>query len=62
MSKKSRYIGVSFSAGRTNPWRSRASINGSTIFLGYFKTQADAARMYNDFIKASELDRPLNSL
>lgn len=60
MSKQSRYTGVSYLSGRSKPWRARVSIGNSTFSLGYFKSQTEAARMYNDFIKANKLDRSLN--
>lgn len=63
MSKFSKYIGVSFGGSqRKSPWRTRVSIGSETFNLGYFKTQKEAALMYNQFIKANRLDRPLNNI
>lgn len=63
MSRSSKFTGVSFAgSARKSPWRVRITFSGSTLNLGYFKSEKQAALMYNDFIKANELSRSLNSV
>lgn len=59
----SKFTGVSFAgASRSMPWRSRITISGSTLDLGYFSTQVEAAKAYNDFVLGNSLNRTLNKV
>lgn len=51
-SASSTYKGVCFHKG-TKKWRTKIRISGREIYLGYFASEADAAKAYNE--KAIEL-------
>jgi group I intron endonuclease len=45
--KSSKYFGVVLDK-RSNLWRSRLSVNGKRMSIGYFKTETEAALAYNE--------------
>jgi len=47
----SKYLGVSPSNIDKKPWRAFIKINGKSTSLGYFKTEKDAAKIYNEAAK-----------
>jgi hypothetical protein len=50
----SRYKGVSlYKRNHTNPWMARIKYDGKSLHIGYYPTEADAARAYD--IKALEM-------
>jgi len=46
----SKYVGVIYEK-RRNKWRAACSVNNKSIFIGYFKTEKQAKRAYNMYIK-----------
>lgn len=46
----SQYKGVNYSPNRTSPnkWRTYISIDGKQNFIGYYSTELEAAKVYND--------------
>lgn len=45
----STYKGVQFcSDKKTNPWKARISLSGKDKHLGYYRTETEAARSYNE--------------
>lgn len=47
----SRYIGVSFDSKR-NKYIAQCYHNGKNIYLGSFKTEIEASKVYNNFLKS----------
>ena len=47
--KSSKYIGVSFEKQK-NKWRARVYSGENKKHIGYFNTEEDAAKAYNDFV------------
>src|SRR5258708_4181245 len=55
----SQYIGVSW-VERNQKWSAQIVIEKRHKFLGYFDSDAEAARAYNAFVRERGLDHPLN--
>ena len=53
----SRYVGVQFD-GRRRKWRSSIRVAGSTVSLGFFDDEEEAAHAYD--ARAGELGKPVN--
>lgn len=52
--KSSKYIGISFNK-ESKKYKSEIMINGKSKFLGYFLSELEAARAYNDYIISHNL-------
>lgn len=63
--RTSRFYGVSLYRNikyRENPWRVLTYVNKRQKFLGYFKTEIEAAQAYNKYVVEHDLNRPLNKI
>lgn len=58
-SKGSRYKGV---YPNKNGWTAVITYEGKFTYLGYRKTEEEAAQLYNDFVIANKLSRELNEI
>jgi hypothetical protein len=59
------YYGVYFNKGlahKKKPWCAQITMNKKQIHIGFFKTEIEAARAYNEFVIKHGLNRPLNNL
>jgi len=61
---KSKYRGVFYNSsyGRIKRWVSSISVKGKKKCIGYFNTEAEAARSFNDFVIANGLPNKLNEV
>lgn len=63
--KSSKYYGVSFNKGishKSKPWGVSLGCAEKLIYIGYFKTEIEAAQAYNDYVVKYKLNRPLNKI
>jgi len=56
----SKFVGVHRSGKKRKPWTAACYWNGKQHHLGYFKTEEEAAQIYDDFVRERALDRRLN--
>jgi hypothetical protein len=59
--KASHYIGVSYHKANRK-WEAGIKVNGRQRYLGTFRDEVAAAKAYNDYVIAHNLNRPLNNL
>ena len=63
--KQSKYYGITFHKNlkqKKKPWEVQIWINGRKISLGYYKTELEAAKAYNDYVIEHNLNRSLNKI
>ncbi len=63
--KSSIFYGVYFHKGldhKKKPWRAQTTLNKKQMCVGYFKTEIEAAKAYNDYVVKHNLDRSLNKI
>lgn len=51
----SQYLGVYKNNGRGKHWKATCKIDGENIHLGYFDTEEEGAKAYNDFVISKDL-------
>ena len=58
----SKYFGVGFylSDGRYPGWQVKLTVNKKQIYLGQYKDEITAAKVYDDYVIKNNLQRPLN--
>lgn len=63
--KYSKFYGISFNKGKEHkkkPWQVGTTFNKKFKRIGYYKTEIEAAKAYNEFVINNKLNRPLNNL
>jgi hypothetical protein len=58
--RSSPYVGVSWSTSTSQAWKAEISYRGLRHDLGFFYDDRDAARAYDNIVRAEKLSRPLN--
>eukprot|EP00306_Pavlova_sp_CCMP459_P009751 CAMPEP_0185189530 /NCGR_PEP_ID=MMETSP1140-20130426/6090_1 /TAXON_ID=298111 /ORGANISM="Pavlova sp., Strain CCMP459" /LENGTH=576 /DNA_ID=CAMNT_0027756097 /DNA_START=75 /DNA_END=1804 /DNA_ORIENTATION=- len=56
----SKYVGVHRSGKKRKPWTAACYWMGKQHHLGYFKTEEEAAKVYDDFVRDRGLERRVN--
>jgi len=56
----SQYLGVSRWIGRGKNWKATCNIDGKNIHLGYFDTEEEGAKAYNNFVISKGLQDFVN--
>ena len=59
---KRKYKGICHRKNKINPWKAQIKVKGRQIYLGYYLTEIEAAKAYNDYVIKHNLNRSLNNI